>query len=78
MATTIFVHYRGSRARAFHSERDVSVYLSDFVYRDLKKLGFLRPKAKDCEVAWQAGKVTCRFPHPSLVRIHVLALSFTH
>lgn len=78
MATTIFVHYRGSRARAFHSKQDVSVYLQGFVYWDLKRLGFPRPKAKDCEVAWQAGKVTCRFPHPTPVRTHVLALSLTH
>ena len=67
MATTIFVHYRGARARALHTGEDVSAYLRDFVYDDLEMLGFPQPRARDCVCVGQAGMVRCGFPRASLV-----------
>lgn len=67
MATTIFVHYRGARARAFHTEQAVAVYLHDFVYHDLEALGLPRPRVRDCGYAAQAGMVRCGFTRSTVV-----------
>ena len=71
MATTIHIHYRGPKARAFYAGNDVPVYLRDFVYADLDALGLPRPKVKECVYTAQSGLMKCRYPRPSSVRAYM-------
>ena len=68
MATTIFIHYGGSKAQSFRSMERAFVYLDDFVYRDFDALGLPRPHRDDCMYKAEAGVVKCWFPDADRVR----------